>query len=153
MWMWSQACWSSSGLLRVQGAHSAHQATYRRALGAGLGSLAGALDATIGLEVADIDAVAEAAVRSENVYVLRVLAQLGGGSFNHLRAFLRQLLTRGLTTQYPWQDYVNAAELDTPCNLAYKILPLFRAKGVPPFGPLGLVCGHQRSEGTVETED
>ena len=123
----------------VQGGYGAHQATYRRALGAGLASLAGALDAAVGLEIEDIDAIAEAAARSNNVCVRRVMAQLGGGSFNHLRAFLRQFLARGLTTEHPWQDYVSAAELHMPCNLAYKILPLFQAKGVQPSGPLGLV--------------
>jgi len=126
--------------LGVGSGYGGHQASFRRALAMGSRSVGEALEAAMSLEMADIDEIAEAAARSGNVHVRCVLAQLGGGSFNHLRAFARQLVRRGISTELRWQDFVSREELESPCNLAHKILPLFQARGVPAAGPFGLAA-------------
>ncbi len=111
---------------------------FRRALDMGLCSVDGALRTAVSLEMADIDGIAEAAARSSSVRVRSVLAHLGGGSFNHVRAFARQLLSRGGDIGPRLDAYISRDELESPHNLAYKIFHVFQAKGIPSAGPLGL---------------
>jgi len=52
-------------------------------------SLTGAIEAGIMVEIGDIDHLLEEYQKITDVDIRRVFENIGGGSFNHLRAFLR----------------------------------------------------------------
>ena len=75
-------------------------------------SLKWALEAWILFEIRDIEDITEAIIASNNEDVRKVMLNIGGGSFNHLRGFLNNLEKQGFTTDIDYSEFLNGADLE-----------------------------------------
>lgn len=96
-------------------------------------SLTGAIEVGIMVETGDIDHLVEEYKQIDNASVRQVFENIGGGSFNHLRAFLREAQAAGYTPTTNTSKYLTATELNTRGPLNYKMTDLLKANGLPTY--------------------
>lgn len=89
------------------------------------------------VEVGDIDHLLEEYRKIEDTDVRQVFENIGGGSFNHLRAFLRLAQEYNYTVMTDFTRYMNTDEINTPGSLKYKMTDLLEANNLPTFGTKG----------------
>lgn len=97
-------------------------------------SLTGAIEVGIMVEVGDIDHLLAEYQKVEDTDVRRVFENIGGGSFNHLRAFLRFAEQYSYTPTTDYSRYMTSAYLSTTGSLKYKMSVLLQANNLPTSG-------------------
>lgn len=105
-------------------------------------SLTGAIEAGIMIEAGDIAHLLAEYKQIENENVRQVFENIGGGSFNHLRAFLREAQTAGYTPTTNTSKYLTADELNTRGPLNTKMTELLHANNLPTYSQSGMMM-HQ----------
>ena len=100
-------------------------------------SLTGAIEAGVMVEVGDIDHLLEEYKKVTDTDVRQVFENIGGGSFNHLRAFLRLAEQNTYTVTTDYSRYMSADELSSAGSLKYKMTELLKANNLPTFGTNG----------------
>jgi hypothetical protein len=100
-------------------------------------SLTGAIEAGVMVEVGDINHLVEEYKKVEDTDVRQVFENIGGGSFNHLRAFLRLAEQNGYTVATDYTGYMTLAEISSAGSLKYKMTELLKANNLPTFGTNG----------------
>jgi hypothetical protein len=86
------------------------------------------------VEVGDIDHLLAEYKKVEDTDVRRVFENIGGGSFNHLRAFLRLAGANNYTVTTDYARYMTPEDLNTPGPLKYKMTDLLIANNLPVSG-------------------
>ena len=76
-------------------------------------SLTGAIEVGIMVETGDINHLVEEYKKIENTDIRRVFENIGGGSFNHLRAFLREAQSVGYTPQTDTSKFLSSEEMNS----------------------------------------
>jgi hypothetical protein len=104
-------------------------------------SLTGAIEAGIMIETGDIEHLLTEYRKIENLDIRQVFENIGGGSFNHLRAFLRMAQSSGYTPKTDTNKYLTAADLNTRGPLHSKMTELLQANGLPTYSS-GMMMGH-----------
>lgn len=89
------------------------------------------------VETGDIDHLIEEYRKIEDTDVRQVFENIGGGSFNHLRAFLRLAQENSYSVTTDYARYMTADEINTPGPLKYKMTDLLEANNLPTFGTTG----------------
>lgn len=97
-------------------------------------SLTQAIEAWVMVEVWDIDHLLSEYKKIEDTDVRRVFENIGGGSFNHLRAFLRLSTENNYTVTTDFARYMTPEELNTTGPLKYKMTDLLKSNNLPTFG-------------------
>ena len=100
-------------------------------------SLTGAIEAGVMVEVGDIDHLLEEYKKVADTDVRQVFENIGGGSFNHLRAFLRLAEQNTYIVTKEYSRYMSADELRSAGSLKYKMTDLLKANNLPTFGTNG----------------
>ena len=106
-------------------------------------SLTGAIEAGVMVEVGDIDHLLEEYKKVTDTDVRQVFENIGGGSFNHLRAFLRLAEQNTYSVNTDYSRYMSPDELGSAGSLKYKMTELLKANNLPTFG----TNGSQKSKG------
>ncbi len=75
-------------------------------------SLKWALEAWVLFEIRDIEDITKAIIASDNEDIRKVMLNIGGGSFNHLRGFLNNLEKQGFTTDIDYSEFLTEADLE-----------------------------------------
>lgn len=96
-------------------------------------SLTGAIEAGIMIESGDIEHLLTEYKSIGNVNVRQVFENIGGGSFNHLRTFLREAQTVGYTPKTDTSKYLSSDELSTRGPLNNKMTELLKANNLPTY--------------------
>ena len=100
-------------------------------------SLTGAIEAGVMVEVGDINHLLEEYKKVTDTDVRQVFENIGGGSFNHLRVFLRLAEQNTYTVTTDYSRYMRAEELMSAGSLKYKMTELLKANNLPTFGTNG----------------
>ena len=100
-------------------------------------SLTQAIEVGIMVEVGDIDHLLEEYRKIEDADVRRVFENIGGGSFNHLRAFLKLAEENNYSVTTDYARYMTADEVNTAGPLKYKMTDLLKANNLPTYGTSG----------------
>lgn len=111
-------------------------------------SLTGAIEVGVMVEVGDIDHLLAEYQTTSEADIRRVFENIGGGSFNHLRAFLRFAETENYTPKTEYSQYINSSDLSTTWSMKYKMTELLTANGLPTSGTnMGQSNGQGRWQG------
>lgn len=97
-------------------------------------SLTGAIEAGIMVETGDIDHLLAEYQKVSDTDVRQVFENIGGGSYNHLRAFLRMAQSAGYTPKTDATPYLTPAEISQSGSLKYKMTELLQANHLPASG-------------------
>jgi hypothetical protein len=89
------------------------------------------------VEVGDIDHLVTEYKTVEDTDVRRVFENIGGGSFNHLRAFLRLAVENNYSVTTDYARYMSADEVNSTGSLKSKMTDLLIANNLPTFGTQG----------------
>lgn len=89
------------------------------------------------VEVGDIDHLLAEYKKIEGMDVRQVFENIGGGSFNHLRAFLRLAEENNYIVTTDFGRYMTADEVNTPGPLKFKMTDLLKANNLPTYGTGG----------------
>lgn len=89
------------------------------------------------VEVGDIDHLLSEYKTVEDTDVRRVFENIGGGSFNHLRAFLRLAVENNYIVTTDYARYMTASELNSTGPLKYKMTDLLKSNNLQTFGTQG----------------
>lgn len=100
-------------------------------------SLTQAIEAGVMVEAWDIDHLLEEDKKIEDSDVRQVFENIGGGSFNHLRAFLRLAQENNYTVTTDYARYMSLSELNTTGSLKSKMTDLLKANNLPTYGTQG----------------
>jgi hypothetical protein len=100
-------------------------------------SLTQAIEAWVMVEVWDIDHLLTEYKTVEDTDVRRVFENIGGGSFNHLRAFLRLAQGNNYSVTTDSARYMTSAEINSTGSLKSKMTDLLIANNLPTFGTQG----------------
>lgn len=114
-------------------------------------SLTGAIEAGVMIEVGDIDHLLAEYKKIENQDIRRVFENIGGGSFNHLRAFLRLAKENNYTVTTDYARHMNSDEINSTGSLQSKMTNLLKANNLPTYG--GGSMGMGNGKGTRNTEN
>ncbi len=80
-----------------------------------------ALEVGVKIEFVDIDDIITAIKATDNNDIKIVFTNIGGGSYNHLRGFLRALESNGYTTNLDWSKYLTESDLSRKGPIKYKL--------------------------------
>lgn len=94
-------------------------------------SLTGAIEVGIMVETWDIDHLLAEYQKVTDTDVRQVFENIGGGSFNHLRAFLQFAEQYNYTPTTDYSRYMTPTDLSTTGSLKSKMTELLKAKGLP----------------------
>ncbi len=97
-------------------------------------SLTGAIEAGVLVETGDIAHLLEEYRQVTDTDILMVFENIGGGSFNHLRAFLRIAQANNYSVVTDYSLYLSQDEITTSGPLQFKITELLNANNLPTFG-------------------
>lgn len=100
-------------------------------------SLTGAIEVGIMVETGDIDHLLAEYQKVTDTDVRRTFENIGGGSFNHLRAFLRFAEQYNYTPTTDYSRYMTTADLSTSGSLKFKMTELLKANNLPTSGVSG----------------
>ena len=75
-------------------------------------SLKEALEAWVLFEIRDIEDIAKTISLTQNEDIKKVMFNIGGGSFNHLRWFLTSLDKQGFTTDIDYSEFLTEEDLE-----------------------------------------
>ncbi len=100
-------------------------------------SLTGAIEAGVMIEVGDIDHLLTEYQTLSDTDIRQVFENIGGGSFNHLRAFLRFAKQYNYTPTTEYSRYMSPADLSSKGSLKYKMTELLEANNLPTSGVSG----------------
>ena len=111
-------------------------------------SLTGAIEVGVMVEVGDIDHLLAEYQKVTDTDIRQVFENIGGGSFNHLRAFLRFAEQYNYTPATDYSRYMTAADLSTSGSLKFKMTELLEANNLPTSGVSSNQDGwHWKGEG------
>lgn len=108
-----------------------YENTYRTLMGLIEQGYTGAIEVGIRIETGDIDHLLAAYKQITDPYIRRVFENIGGWSFNHLRAFLREARAIQYRSSLNTTDYLTPEEVDFMGPLHYKMTALLIANGLP----------------------
>lgn len=100
-------------------------------------SLTGAIEVGVMVEVGDIDHLLAEYQKVTDTDIRRVFENIGGGSFNHLRAFLRFAEQYNYTPTADYSMYMTPSDLSTTGSLKYKMTELLKVNNLPTSGVSG----------------
>ena len=100
-------------------------------------SLTGAIEVGVMVEVGDIDHLLAEYQTLTDADIRQVFENIGGGSYNHLRAFLRFADQYNYTPTTDYSKYMTAADLATTGSLKSKMTELLQANNLPTSGVSG----------------
>lgn len=100
-------------------------------------SLTGAIEVGIMVETGDIDHLLAEYKKVTDTNIRQVFENIGGGSFNHLRAFLRFAEQYNYTPTTDYSRYMTSIDLSTSGSLKFKMTELLEANGLPTSGVTG----------------
>ena len=100
-------------------------------------SLTGAIEVGVMVEVGDIDHLLAEYQATTDTDIRQVFENIGGGSFNHLRAFLRFAEQYNYTPATDSSMYMTPADLSTTGSIKYKFTELLQANNLPTSGVSG----------------
>lgn len=111
-----------------------------------------ALEVGLKIETLDIEDMVKAVKATDNDDVKIVFANIGGASYNHLRAFSKALSNNGFTTSVDVSKYLSATELQSRGPLKNKLSERLAQEGVSiPAGANAMtedcVSGSGRTDG------
>lgn len=107
-------------------------------------SLTGAIEAGVMIEVGDIDHLLAEYKKIEDTDVRMVFENIGGGSFNHLRAFLKFANENKYSVKTDSTQYLKLDEVNSSGPLQSKMTDLLNANNLPTYGrnmPMGMWNG------------
>lgn len=108
-----------------------------------------ALEVGLKIEMLDIEDMVKAVKATDNDDVKIVFANIGGASYNHLRAFSRALSSNGFSTSVDVSKYLSASELQSRGTLKGKLFDRLANEGVEiPAGTSDMMEGCQYGNGT-----
>lgn len=119
-------------------------------------SLTGAIEAGVMIETGDIDHLLAEYKKINETDVRMVFENIGGGSFNHLRAFLRLAKENNYTVTTDYSRYMTSIEINSTGPLQSKMTDLLKANNLPTYGgnkPMGMGNGqgnHMMENGSGE---
>lgn len=105
-------------------------------------SLTGAIEAGVMIETGDIDHLLTEYKKIEDQDIRMVFENIGGGSFNHLRAFLRLAGQEKYTVTTEYSRYMKPDELNTRGPLQSKMTELLKANNLPTYGGITMGMGN-----------
>ena len=88
---------------------------------AGSKSAFDALEVWVKIEFVDIDDIITAIKATDNEDIKVVLTNIWGGSYNHLRGFLKAIDNNGYETELDWTPYLEETDLDIKWPIKYKL--------------------------------
>ena len=94
-------------------------------------SLTGAIEAGVMVETGDIDHLLAEYQKVPDTDVRRTFENIGGGSFNHLHAFLTLARTHNYTVTTNWSKYLTITESTSIGSLKYKMTELLNRNNLP----------------------
>lgn len=97
-------------------------------------SLTGAIEVGIMVETGDIEHLLAEYRKVTDMDVRQVFENIGGGSFNHLRAFLRFAEQYNYTPTTDYSRYMTVADLSTTGSLKFKMTELLESNNLPSSG-------------------
>lgn len=101
------------------------------------GSLTGAIEVGVIVEVGDIDHLLEEYKKVEDADIRMVFENIGGWSFNHLRAFLRVAESNSYTVTTDYARYMSPSDINSTWPLQRKMTELLEANNLPVSGTAG----------------
>jgi hypothetical protein len=110
-------------------------------------SLTGAIEVGVMVEVGDIDHLLAEYQTLTDADIRQVFENIGGGSFNHLRAFLRFAEQYSYTPTTDSSKYMTPADLSTTGSLKSKMTDLLKANNLPTSGVSGGGQGQGQGQG------
>ena len=113
------------------GSYSGTYDTLSKMLNTGLTQ---AIEVGVMVEVGDIDHLLSEYKTVEDADVRRVFENIGGSSFNHLRAFLRLAEKNNYTITTDFARYMTADEIHSTGPLKSKMTDLLKANNLPTYG-------------------
>lgn len=122
-------------------------------------SLTGAIEAGVMIETGDIDHLLAEYKKINEVDVRMVFENIGGGSFNHLRAFLRLAAQDNYVVTTDFARYMQVTEVNSTGPLQSKMTDLLSANNLPTYGnnmPMGMGNGqgnHMMKNGSGENNE
>lgn len=105
-------------------------------------SLTGAIEAGVMIETGDIDHLLSEYKKVEDQDVRMIFENIGGGSFNHLRAFLRLAGQEKYTVTTEYSRYMKSDEINSNGPLQSKMTELLKANNLPTYGGLTMGMGN-----------
>lgn len=100
-------------------------------------SLTGAIEVGVIVEVGDIDHLLEEYKKLEDSDIRMVFENIGGWSFNHLRAFLRFAESNSYTVTTDYARYMSTSDINSTWPLQRKMTELLEANNLPVSGTAG----------------
>lgn len=100
-------------------------------------SLTGAIEVGVMIEVWDIDHLLEEYKKVEDADIRMVFENIGGWSFNHLRAFLRVAESNSYSVTTDYARYISPSDINTTWPLQWKMTELLEANNLPVSGIAG----------------
>lgn len=97
-------------------------------------SMTGAIEAGVMIETGDIDHLLAEYKKINDRDVRMVFENIGGGSFNHLRAFLRIAKANNYIVKTDYARYMNVDEINSTGPLQSKMTDLLSANNLPTYG-------------------
>lgn len=94
-------------------------------------SLTGAIEVGVMVETGDIDHLLAEYQKVTDTDIRRTFENIGGGSFNHLRAFLTLARQYNYTVTTDWSRYLTVEESTSTGSLKPKMTTLLEANGLP----------------------
>lgn len=112
--------------------------------------LTGAIEAGVMIEVGDIDHLLAEYKKVSDIDIRRVFENIGGGSFNHLRTFLRLANENNYIVITDYSRYMTSAEVNSSGSLKSKMTDLLIVNNLP---TTGTSKGMGNGQGTRNTEN
>lgn len=97
-------------------------------------SLTGAIEVGVMVEIGDIEHLLAEYQKVTDTEVRKVFENIGGGSFNHLRAFLRIAKNIGYVPKAATKMYLTENEISQNGSLKYKMTELLQSSWLPTTG-------------------
>lgn len=84
-------------------------------------SLKDALEVWVSIEIVDIDDIVTAIKSTDNDDIKTVFTNIGWGSYNHMRWFVKALANNNLTTDIDYSDYLSSDDVDSKWSIKVKL--------------------------------
>ena len=97
---------------------------------AGSKSAFDALEVWVKIEFVDIDDIVKAIKATDNDDIKIVFTNIWGGSYNHLRGFLKAIDNNGYKTDLDWSKYLEKSDLSVKGPIKYKLAEKLEADWV-----------------------
>lgn len=91
-------------------------------------SLHDALEVWVSIEIVDIDDIVTAIKSTDNDDIKTVFVNIGWGSYNHMRGFVKALANNNMTTDIDYSDYYD--ENNSTWNIKVRLAEKLEAEGV-----------------------